>query len=67
MCVVYGQLAMKNLPVNGSQTLFRYEEPPDQEKEAFKVVTLKYTYALHFAVLLDSPKMVEALWPKMLE
>jgi hypothetical protein len=58
---------MKNLPANGSQTLFRYETPTEQEKEAFKVVTLKSTFALHFAVLLDSPEMVELLWPKMLE
>jgi hypothetical protein len=61
------QLAMKNLPANGSQTLFRYDTPKEEEREAYQVATLKHTYALHFAVLLDCPHMVEALWPKMLE
>lgn len=67
ICALRYQLAVKNLPEQGNQTLYRYEDPAADEREAYDVASLKSTYALHFAALLDSAEMINALWPKMIE
>lgn len=64
-------MALEHMPGDGRQTLVREEtSAPKLSLELRRILTdksLKAAYPLHYATVLNSPEMIRALYPKMLE